>query len=180
MKRIFALILALSLLLAAVPAMAETQLVTVDYATITVPADAVVEVRAHSAHIVCKDYTILVAVMDWSIFGNFNIDQLTDRNVHFDNIFGMLCLQDEGTAEMLAECAVETDIGMLNGDPVMQSVLTSVGFGAYYYQNTGIFVWVSTETGLPSSELKEVLFDVLRSYRPFGLTDDEMRRNVAK
>ncbi|MBQ8555667.1 MAG: SH3 domain-containing protein [Clostridia bacterium] len=181
MRKLVSLFLALCLLCAAIPALAETaekQEIKVGSVTFQVPAAVAEEgsdVGIWSAS--CSDYTLIISVNDWSTY-DIPLSDLTDGNIQIDSMFGSLVIGgfDGDTAITIASSMChEENIGMLNGDPVRQGAVgDTVVFCSHYYRDHGVLIACTTETSFSTDDMLAICDEIMLSARFDGVTEEDM------
>lgn len=124
-----------------------------------------------------EDYIILITVTDWREY-NPPVSQFTDGNIQVDSMYGSLIVfghDSEIAIDILNYVCVEEDIGMLNGDPVLQGCLEDkMALCSHYYRNYGVLIQFMTEGGFSEDEMLNICDDIMLSLRIDGVSEEEM------
>lgn len=187
MRKMFLLLLSLCLLCGAAGASAEEAQagmpVQIGPASFELPADAMVLYQDDSGLMATSDaYDLWILWYDWAELPVETLESYTKSGVQVDQLYAMYLAQtgDAKKAKQVADLAVETDVGMLNGDDVAYVTQESMVLCTHYYRHSGFMVKVAPlNTGDPAPWV-EMCKAIALSFRLEGVSEEQMIADQVK
>lgn len=183
MKKLVSLLLALCMMCSAMVAVAEENAVTegkqevhLSNATFLLDSDLVTTLSEDIGFQGENErYWIVLYCLDWA---NMGIDITLSGDEQYDNLFYCsygLFNADATVTRLVADTSLRMDCAMLNGDEVMLSTLADgMVLLSHYYRGTGFIIILNGKEGYAQEELTEVAFEIARSFRLDGVSEEDM------
>lgn len=181
------LLLTLCLLCGAVGASAEEARtgvpVQIGPASFELPADAMVLYRDDTGLVTTSDeYDLWILWYDWAELPAETLESYTKSGVQVDHLYAMCLAQtgDAKKAKQVADLAVETDIGMLNGDDVVYVMQDAMVLCTHYYRHSGFMVKVAPLNAGDPAPWEEMCKAIALSFRLEGVSEEQMIADQVK
>lgn len=157
---------------------AEKQEIQLDGVILQVPAGTTEVQQDYNLWLgIYENYSLIISVYDWRTYDP-PVSQFTDGNIQVDSMYGsmvVLGFDSEVSIRTINYRGVEEDIGMLNGDPVLQCwVSDKLALCSHYYRNYGVLIQFMTEGGFSEDEMLNICDDIMLSLRIVGVSEEEM------